>query len=123
MANEKNKIDNVETAYQTELKKIALISQQFNAFMNDAVKNYPTDKTRKLHLISTLITEIVEKNDTPTYSAKQKVEEIYRLVDEFAPKTAVKEVEEENSFNLDDVLNPKKDLDLMALCKELGVTE
>ena len=29
----------------------------------------------------------------------------------------------ESGFNMDDVLNPKEDLDLMAICKELGVTE
>ena len=56
MAENKNVVDNVENAYQLELKKIALISNRFNAFMDDVVKNYPTDKTRKLHLISTLIT-------------------------------------------------------------------
>ena len=91
--------------------------------MSDVVKNYPTDKTRKLHLISTLITEIVEKNDLPNLSAKQKVEDIYRLIDEYAPKGDVKEVEIENAFNLEDVLNPKSNLDLLELCKELGVTE
>ena len=123
MAENKNVIDNVENAYQAELKKIALISNRFNAYMDDVVKNYPTDKTRKLHLISTLITEIVEKNETPNYSSKQKVEEIYRLLDEFIPTATVKEQDGENSFNLDDVLNPKKDLDLLELCRELGVTE
>ena len=123
MAENKNLVDNVENGYQAELKKIALISNRFNAFMSDVVKNYPTDKTRKLHLISTLITEIVEKNDLPNLSAKQKVEDIYRLIDEYAPKGDVKEVEIENAFNLEDVLNPKSNLDLLELCKELGVTE
>ena len=123
MAENKNIIDNVDNAYQAELKKIALISNRFNAFMDEVVKNYPSDKTRKLHLVSTLITEIVEKNDVPTDTAKQKVEEVYRLIDEYAPKTTSKESEIENEFNLDDVLNPKSNLDLMALCKELGVTE
>ena len=123
MAEIKNKVDNVESGYQAELKKIALISNRFNAFMDEVVKNYPTNKTRKLHLVSTLITEIVEKNDVPNLSAKQKVEEIYRLIDEFAPKSNIKEEETENAFNLDDVLNPKSNLDLMSLCKELGVTE
>ena len=31
--------------------------------------------------------------------------------------------EGENGFNMEDVLNPKGELDLMSLCKELGVTE
>ena len=93
MAENKNIIDNVDNAYQAELKKIALISNRFNAFMDEVVKNYPSDKTRKLHLVSTLITEIVEKNDVPTDTAKQKVEEVYRLIDEYAPKTTSKESE------------------------------
>ena len=123
MADNKN-VDTVESGYQTELKKIALISKRFNAFITDTVNKYPSDKTRKLYAVSTLITEIVEKNELPNYSAKQKVEEIYRLIDEFAPKIdAEKGQESENAFNLDDVLNPKTDLDLLELCRELGVTE
>ena len=123
MADNKNNQISVESGYQTELKKIALISKSFNDFIQDAVKKYPNDKTRKLVMVSTLITEIVEKNDTPDYTAKQKVEEIYRLIDEFVPKTDLKQQETENTFNLDDVLNPKSDLDLLELCRELGVTE
>ena len=123
MADNKNNVDNLELSYQTELKKLALVADRFNSFMVETVNKYPNDKTRKLYSVSTLITEIVEKNETPNYSSKQKVEEIYRVLDEFMPTATVKEQDGENSFNLDDVLNPKKDLDLLELCRELGVTE
>ena len=79
MADNKNNIDNLELGYQTELKKLALVADRFNSFMVETVNKYPNDKTRKLYSVSTLITESVEKNDTPNYSSKQKVEEIYRL--------------------------------------------
>ena len=100
-----------------------LLSNRLNAFIDETVKNYPSDKTRKLYLVSTLITEILEKPETPNYTAQNKVQDAYALIDEFAPNNNASIIEEENSFNLDEVLNPGKDLDLLELCKELGVTD
>lgn len=110
--------------YSAELKRISLISERFGDFIKETVKKYPSDKTRKLVMVSELITEIIEKNETPKYGAKQKVEDVYRITEEFVSnKKEVAEREVENGFNLDEVLNPDKNLDLMSLCKELGVTD
>ena len=106
-----------------ELKKIELISSRLNAFIEEAVKNYPSNTTRKLHAVSMLITGILEKNDTPSSDAV-KLNKIYRLIEDFTPNNSNSAViEEENSFNLDEVLNPQSNLDLLELCRELGVTE
>ena len=115
--------DITDLEYQAELKRIALISERLSSFITETVNNYPSDKTRKLYLVQSLITEIIEKNETPDFTAKQKLEEIYRLTDEFSSTESGKKVEVENTFNLDEVLNPSKDLDLLELCKELGVTD
>lgn len=118
-----NKKDSETSGYQTELKRISLISETFSAFVSDVVKNYPSDKTRKLQAASDLITEIIKSNESVNLTERDKVEKIYRIADSFGPYAETKKREVENSFNLDEVLNPKKDLDLMQLCKELGVTD
>ena len=42
---------------------------------------------------------------------------------DFQPEQLIKEAlnEEENGFNIDDAINPKGELNLEDLCKELGV--
>lgn len=49
-----------------------------------------------------------------------------QLQEEFDPQTVIgkyMESEEDTGFNLDDVLNPKGDLDLAKLCKNLGLMD
>ena len=109
--------------YRVELQKVELIASRLNAFIEETVKNYPSDKTRKLHAVSMLITGILEKNDTPSSDAV-KLNKIYKLIEEFSPnKPSGVALEEENTFNLEEVLNPQSDLDLLELCRELGVTK
>lgn len=57
-----------------------------------------------------------EKADTQDAASPEK----------FDPQAVIgkyMESEEENGFNLDDVLNPKGDLDLAKLCKNLGLMD
>ena len=43
---------------------------------------------------------------------------------EFNPKAKIRKyIENETKFNMDDVLNPKENLDLEELCKELGLMD
>ena len=109
--------------YDVELKRIALIRERLTSFMKNAVNKYPSNETRKLNMVADLITEIIEKNDTPNYTSKNKVEDVYKLIEEFSPLSVSNNKQVENTFNLDEVLNPKDELDLMSLCKELGVTD
>ncbi len=118
-----NKKDILKDEYQTELKRIALVSENLSAFISDVVKLYPSDKTRKLKAVCDLITDIIEDNSIPNVTDKDKVEQIYLITNEYVVSKKPNNREVENSFNLDDVLNPKGKLDLMELCKELGVTD
>ena len=75
---------------------------------------------------SLLITEILSSSDNPDYSMVEKIEEIYKIIDDgkeikFDKKRSLFD-ESESGFNMEDVLNPGK-LDLMSLCKELGATD
>ena len=115
----------LENEYKLEVEKLRLFSVKFNAFVSNAVKAYPCDKTRKLVLLQDLITEILTTSDVH-FTDKTKIESIYKLIeneDLTDKKRPSLYGESENGFNMEDVLNPKGELDLMSLCKELGVTD
>ena len=95
--------------------------EKWGAFVNETVKSYPSDKTRKLVAVSDMIKEILQNDDAANVSNKQKIEEIYKLTDGFSVQTRSLYGTSENGFNMEDVLNPKGNLDLLELCKELGV--
>lgn len=113
--------------YKTEVDRLKLFSARFNAFVNQTVRDYPSDKTRKLAYVAEMITEILSRDDTPAYSSKEKIEEIYKItgLDKVKVEDKKKSLygESESGFNMEEVLNPKGELDLMSLCKELGVTD
>lgn len=109
--------------YKTEVDALKLFIDRWTAFVSDTVKSYPSDKTRKLVAVSDMIKEILQGDDCATVSNKQKIEEIYKITDGFKIQAPSLYGESENGFNMEDVLNPKGNLDLMELCKELGVTE
>ena len=117
----------VEESYKAEVQKLKLFSSRWSVFVNQTVKKYPSDATRKLVAVSEMITEILLKDDLPDYTDKQKIEDVYKIIEkegDFAPvKNASLFGESDNGFNMEEVLNPKGELDLMSLCKELGVTE
>lgn len=59
-------------------------------------------------------------------SYKSKVSELRRLVDEkgkLISDSAVLFGDGEDGFSLDDILDPKGDLDLASLCREMGLSE
>ena len=109
--------------YNTEVDVLKLFIERWNSFVNETVKSYPSDKTRKLVAVSDMIKEILQNDDATNVSSKQKIQEIYKLTEGFKVQSRSLYGESENGFNMEDVLNPKGNLDLMELCKELGVTE
>ena len=117
----------VEDAYKAEVQKLKLFSSRWSVFVNQTVKKYPSDATRKLVAVSEMITEILLKDDLPDYTDRQKIEDVYKIIEkegDFAPiNNASLFGESDNGFNMEEVLNPKGELDLMSLCKELGVTD
>ena len=116
--------DNAKKTAQNELKRLALFLERWEKFTSETVKNYPSDKTRKLHAISQMLEDIISRDERKNYTIYDKVEDAYKLIDQITyDKNKSIYGESESGFNMDDVLNPKGNLDLLELCKELGVDE
>lgn len=109
--------------YKVEIDRLNMFTTRFNTFVKEVVNAYPSDKTRKLVAVAETLKEILSKDETEVYTSKDKVFEAYKIIDGMSFKPAGLYGTSESGFNMDDVLNPKEDLDLMAICKELGVTE
>ena len=77
----KNDID-LNEAYAAEVNRLNLISEELDAFLKETVRNYPSDKTRRLSLLGDMLTEILKKPSTE-FSDRQKIDEIYKLVSDF----------------------------------------
>ena len=120
--------DITETAkeqYKIEIDRLKLFNARFNAFVNKTVQNYPCDQTRKLVVVSEMITEILQRDEEEYYTAKDKIEDIYKLIDEEGANYSEKPSlfgKSDNGFDMEEVLNPGE-LDLKSLLQELGVTE
>ena len=117
----------VKEQYKVEIERLKLFNARWNAFVNKTVKAYPSDETRKLVVVSQMITEILMRDEEEYYTAKDKIEDVYKLIDkegickeEQRPSLFGKS---DNGFDMEEVLNPKGELDLKSLLKELGVTE
>lgn len=113
--------------YEIEVQKLKLFASRWSLYVNQTVKKYPSDATRKLVAVSDMINEILQRDELPDYTDKQKIEDIYKIIEKEGDFTPVQNAsyfgESESGFNMEEVLNPKGELDLMSLCKELGVTE
>ena len=117
----------VKEQYKIEVERLKLFNARWNAFINKTVQAYPSDETRKLVVVSQMITEILMRDEEEYYTAKDKIEDVYKLIDkeglykeEQRPSLFGKS---DNGFDMEEVLNPKGELDLKSLLKELGVTE
>lgn len=107
--------------YDTEINKLKIFIEKFNGYMDDVVSTYPSDATRKTVVVGQMIKDILNREESLEYTSKEKIAEVFELVKDFNPKKKSLYGESENGFNMDDVLNPKEDLDLDTLLKELGV--
>lgn len=74
----KNESD-LNEAYALEVKRLNSISEELDSFLKETVRNYPSDKTRKLSLLGDMLTEILKKPPME-FSDKQKIDEIYKLI-------------------------------------------
>lgn len=100
--------EDVLTKYRVEVDRLKLIVGRLQSLCDEIVKQSPSDFTRRQSATIALVNEILEKDEVEGYSVKDKLEEIYKIGGE-------------DGFNLDDVLNPKEELNLMDLCRELGI--
>lgn len=109
--------------YAMELKRLKLFSDKWQAFYDDST-------VMKKQELANLLTDLLRNSDQAEFilESKAKTDEAFRIIEEskpFEPEKIIKDYfdAEENGFNLDDAVNPKGELDLEDLCKELGVFE
>ncbi len=119
--------DNAKEQSKAEIERLKLFNARWNSYVNKIVKEYPCDKTRKIVALSQMITEILMREESFEYTPLNKIEDIYKIIDDGSDekfdRTKTLFGESENGFNMEDVLNPKEELDLMSLCRELGATD
>ena len=116
-------IKDIKTEYKIEIERLSLFIDRWKKFTEETVSNYPCDKTRRINAISHMVEDILSRDERENYSVKDKIEEVYKLIDEISFQKPSLYGESENGFNMEDVLNPKGNLDLLELCKELGVDD
>ncbi len=113
--------------YKIEVERLKLFNARWNAFVNKTVQTYPSDQTRKLVVVSDMITEILMRDEEEYYTAKDKIEDVYKLIDKEGDLTSLQRPslfgKSDNGFDMEEVLNPKGELDLKTLLEELGVTK
>ncbi len=107
--------------YETEVNKLKIFIEKFNSYMDDVVSTYPSDSTRKTVVVGQMIKDILNREESLEFTSKEKIASVYKLIEDYKPKKKSLYGEGENGFNMDDVLNPKEELDLDTLLKELGV--
>ncbi len=105
--------------YALELKRLKLFSQKWQAYFSER------DQMEVQELIN-LLHDLLDsdKSVDETLSEKEKVDKIYAVLGEpIDPESLIKEHfdSEDTGFNIDDAINPKGELNLEDLCKELGV--
>ena len=107
--------------YDTEIERLRIFIERWNDYTQEIVKEYPNDRTRKTVAVAQVLKDILNREETPEFTSKEKIAELYLVLDEVKPKQKSFYGEGDNGFNMDDVLNPKEKLDLDTLLKELGV--
>ena len=105
--------------YALELKRLKLFSQKWQAYFSERDHLEVQELNNLLHDLL-----VADKSVDETLSAKEKVDKIYAVLGEpIDPESLIKEHfdSEDTGFNIDDAINPKGELNLEDLCKELGV--
>lgn len=105
--------------YALELKRVKLFAQKWQGV-------YSGGSALEKQELSNLLIDILRDDKSVDFvlKAKEKADQVYEFLGgDFQPEQLIKEAlnEEENGFNIDDAINPKGELNLEDLCKELGV--
>lgn len=116
---------NAENKYNAEISLLKMFIERFSKYVGEVLKSNPNDKTRKTDATVRVINDILNETETRNFTSVDKIKEIYKIIGQTSPDTEKQSLYGEgvNGFRLDDVLNPKEELDLKNLLTELGVTE
>ncbi len=114
----------VESQYKAEVSLLKMFIEKFSKYVGEVVRNNPNDKTRKTDATVRIINDILNETESKKFTSVDKIKEIYKIIDQNFSKKEEQSLYGEgvNGFRLDDVLNPKEELDLKDLLSELGVT-
>ena len=116
---------NAENKYNAEISLLKMFIERFSKYVSEVLKSNPNDKTRKTDATVRVINDILNETETRNFTSVDKIKEIYKIIGQTSQSTEKQSLYGEgvNGFRLDDVLNPKEELDLKNLLTELGVTE
>ena len=106
---------------ETELKTLRLFSEKWKKLAEQMIGVFPDKEAEKYIEFADDLAALLGKEEG--YFLAPEAEE---REENFDPKAIIgryMEDEEETGFNLDDVLNPKGELDLAKLCRGLGLMD
>ena len=118
---------------EAELKTLRLFAEKWRKLAEQMIGVFPDDEAEKYIGFAEDLSALLGKEgnffaDGAPVSDEAPAQEQSRAQEEaFDPKAIIgrymESEEEENGFNLDDVLNPKGELDLAKLCRGLGLMD
>jgi hypothetical protein len=108
---------------ENEINRLQTFINKCEKYLSDIMLNYPIDNNIKKF---DEFTDKMKGAFMPESSivGQNNLKEELAISKEFNPKEKIdKYIEKENCFNMDDVLNPKGDLNLEDLCRQLGLMD
>lgn len=114
-----------ENKYNAEISLLKMFIERFSKYVGEVLNANPNDKTRKTDATIRIVNDILNERETKNFTSVDKIKEIYKIIGDGTQDKQSKSLYGEgvNGFRLDDVLNPKEELNLKTLLAELGVTE
>ncbi len=117
---------------QMELQTFRLFADKWRALAESMIGQIPDEEAKKYASFASNLAALLGEEDEAFLTRlsqnrpQQEQKRTQKEQEEFDPKAIIEkyvEGEEETGFNLDDVLNPKGELDLEKLCRGLGLME
>ena len=108
--------ENAVMQYNLQFERLEAFIQRWQANLPESKADSPENKKRLA--LTKLLSGILQEN-TPVSDLQAGAFTVERLNEVIGGKN----IDGENAFDLDAVLNPSADLDLASLCKELGVMD
>ena len=111
---------------ETELKTLQVFAEKWRKLAEQMIGIFPDNEAERYVDFADSLSALLGKD--PDYFLPKEEKAPAAEEEKFDPQAVIgkyieNEEEEENGFNLDDVLNPKGGLDLEKLCRNLGLMD
>ena len=111
---------------ETELKTLQVFAEKWRKLAEQMIGIFPDNEAERYVDFADSLSALLGKD--PDYFLPKEEKAPAAEEEKFVPQAVIgkyieNEEEEENGFNLDDVLNPKGGLDLEKLCRNLGLMD